>query len=375
MTLALGMLLVCAAWVAFAFVGYPLLMAALARVSPRSSERAVATFPSVSVIVAVHNGGRHLQKKLENLLEQRYPAELEIVVTSDGSDDDTEAIARSYAGRGVVLVANPDRKGKEAAQAAAIEVARGEILVFTDVTAALAEDGLEAITEPFGDPQVGAVSSEDRVDSAEGEGLYVRYEMALRRAESAASTLVGLSGSCFAVRANLARPWPSDLASDFRTGLEAARRGYRAISEPRARAHFSVIQGAGAEWTRKVRTIRRGIAVLAAYRDLLHPKFGRVAFTLWGHKVARFTAPFAMLGALAAHITWSLGVGGVATATLMVHASAYALGSAALFWEPVARIGVARLLGFFLLVNAATLVAWSYHATGRRAVVWQPTRR
>jgi cellulose synthase/poly-beta-1,6-N-acetylglucosamine synthase-like glycosyltransferase len=372
------MFLICAAWVVFAFVGYPLCMVLLARLNPRPTPSRVARdVPSLSVIVAVHNGEAHLAAKLENLLAQQTRSGFETIVTSDGSDDGTEAIARSFAGRGVRLVSHPERAGKEAAQARAVAVARGDLLVFSDVTAHLDPGALEAIVAPFADPEVGAVSSEDSVDSAEGEGLYVRYEMALRRAESVASTLVGLSGSFFAVRRELATPWPSDLASDFRMGLEAARRGFRAVSEPAATAHFAVIRDTGAEWRRKVRTIRRGIAVLLAYRELLSPRFGRVAFTLWGHKVARFTAPFAMIGALWAHLVWAgaAGFAGLPGGLLLLHLSAYLVGVVSLVWEPVARVGPARFLGFFLLVNAATLVAWFYHLSGRRAVVWQPTRR
>src|SRR5207245_2088561 len=81
--------------------------------------------------------------------------------------------------------------------------------------------------------------------------------------------------SFFAVRRELAAPWPSDLASDFRSALESARRGLRAVSEPRARASYRAPDDPRAEWQRKVRTVRRGIAVLAAYRDLLHPRHGR----------------------------------------------------------------------------------------------------
>ena len=146
----------------------------------------------------------------------------------------------------------------------------------------------------------------------QGEGAYVRYEMALRRLETRATSLIGLSGSCFAVRRELCDPWPTDLASDFRTALECARRGRRAISEPRSRARIAVVPDAAREWPRKVRTVRRGLAVLFAYPDLLSPAAGPVALSLWGHKVARFTSPFALavlaLGSLLALVSDLVGV-------------------------------------------------------------------
>ena len=171
------------AWVGFAYVGYPLLLALLARLSPRPLVRGDVS-PSATIVIAVHNGAHHLQRKLENTLALTYPRPFEILVASDGSTDATDEIARSLAHRGVRLVRNEVRQGKEAAQAAGIGKAGGEVLVFTDLTAELSPDALRAIVRPFADPSVGCVSSEDRVDHEGGEGTYVRMEMALRRWES-----------------------------------------------------------------------------------------------------------------------------------------------------------------------------------------------
>jgi len=253
-------------------------------------------------------------------------------------------------------------------------VASHEILVFTDVTAELTRSALMGIVRPFADPDVGAVSSEDEVDSKGGEGAYVRLEMALRRMETQAGSLVGLSGSFFAVRRTLAIPWPSHLASDFRLALEVAKRGYRAVCEPTATAKFRATEGFKSEWHRKVRTVRRGLAVLSTYRELLSPRHGRIAFSLWGHKVARFTSPFALLLLL-------IGNGVVAQSSMLGQAllasqfAVYALGCFALLFPSVSSWRPARLAGFFLLVNASMLVAWGHHLSGRRAVTWDPTRR
>ena len=371
--LAWILIVAAAAWVGFAYAGYPLLLALLARISPRPLKRGDST-PSLAVVIAVHNGEKLLARKLEATLAQSYPRPFEVIVASDGSTDGTDEVARAFAGRGVRLVRNEVRGGKEAAQAAGIATARAEVLVFTDLSAELSPGALQAIVRPFADPSVGSVSSEDRVDHAGGEGTYVRLEMALRRWESEATTLVGLSGSFFAVRRELCDPWPSDLASDFRSALESARRGLRAVSEPDATASFGVIENAAGEWRRKVRTVRRGIAVLSAYRELLNPRHGRVAFSLWGHKVARFTAPFALVVLLVASAI-AAPRSGLAALLFAAQLAGYALGILALRVPRVSRFGPARLISFFLLVNASMLAAWRHHWRGERAVVWEPTRR
>lgn len=362
----------CGAWVAFAYAGYPLALWWLARRSPRPV-RAADRFPPLSVVVAVRNGETLLRRKLEATLSLDYPGEVEILVASDGSTDGTDAISRSMADRGVVLVRSSERRGKEAAQAAAIQKARGEILVFTDLAAELEPEALRRIARPFADPTVGCVSSEDVVDSA-GEGTYVRLEMALRRLETRASTLVGVSGSCFAVRRELGSPWPADLASDFRSALEACRRGMRAVAEPGARARFGTAQENTAEWQRKVRTVLRGLAVLCAYRDLLHPRQGRVALSLWGHKVARYTSPFALVAILAASAL-AAPASELAALLLATQLAVCAAGAAGLWGGPAARWAPTRLGAFFLLVNASIVVAWIHHLSGRRVVTWEPTQR
>jgi cellulose synthase/poly-beta-1,6-N-acetylglucosamine synthase-like glycosyltransferase len=361
------------AWLGFAYVGYPALLWLLARVAARPVA-AAEIHPALSVIIAVHNGAAALAHKLEQTLALPYSGPIEVIVASDGSTDATDEIAASYAARGVRLVRNPQRGGKEAAQSCAIAEAKGDVLVFTDVTAEIEPDALRWIVRPFADATVGAVSSEDRVAVEGGEGAYVRFEMALRRLESEAATIVGCSGSFFAVRRELASPWPSDLASDFRSALESGRRGLRAVSEPRAQASFRAVDDPRAEWHRKVRTVRRGIAVLSAYRELLHPRYGRTALALWGHKVARFTSPFALLLVFTA--SWIAAHGSLLAGVLfMVQLLLYAFGGLALAYPSVRRNFIARLAGFFMLVNASMLVAWAYHLRGQRAVTWEPTRR
>jgi cellulose synthase/poly-beta-1,6-N-acetylglucosamine synthase-like glycosyltransferase len=372
-TVAWSSIVLSAAWLGFTYAGYPLIVWLLARLAPRSV-RSGDAFPPISVIIAVHNGERDLARKLDATLDLAYPGDVEVIVASDGSSDGTDAIAESKAERGVRLVRNEPRAGKEAAQAAAIAQAVGEILVFTDLAAELEPEALRNIVRPFADATVGAVSSNDVVDSEGGEGRYVRFEMALRELESRATSIVGLSGSFFAVRRALCTPWPADLASDFRIALEAASRGFRAVSEPTARAHFRAAEQPAAEWARKVRTVRRGIAVLSAYRSLLNPRYGRIALSLWGHKVARFTSPFALVLLLVASAI-AASETGLAAALLGGQIAFYGLGLAALLAPSVIRWGFARIAGYFLLVNASIAVGWVYHLTGRRAVLWKPTQR
>jgi hypothetical protein len=114
--------------------------------------------------------------------------------------------------------------------------------------------------------------------------------------------------------------------------------------------------------------------VLAAYRELLHPRHGRAALAVWGHKVARFTAPLALVLLFVASAAAALASGWAAL-FLAAQLLGYGVGAAALWRPSLQRALVPRLSAFFLLVNASILVAWRYHLSGERAVLWQPTRR
>src|SRR4030095_13336973 len=131
------------------------------------------------------------------------------------------------------------------------------------------------------------------------EGLYVKYEMWVRRLEGRFHSLVGLSGSCFAIRKELCSDWSPSLASDFMGALRAARRGYRAIPDLLALGRFRARAATQAERSRKIRTFLRGITVLMANLDLLNPlRYGLFAFQLASHKLLRFLAPFLLLASL-----------------------------------------------------------------------------
>src|SRR5262245_47385399 len=120
-------------FIAYTYVLYPVLLGILAAVRARTVDQADVT-PSASFIITAYNEEERMRGKIENTLRLDYPRDrLEIIVASDSSTDGTDAIAKTYEGQGVVLVRSPARRGKEHAQRCAVEIASGEILVFSDV--------------------------------------------------------------------------------------------------------------------------------------------------------------------------------------------------------------------------------------------------
>lgn len=368
------------AWVAYVYIGYPLILLALSRITSHPV-RGDGDDPFVTVIVTVHDGASGIRRKLDNLLEQDYPRDrIEIVVADDASGDGTDRIVEAeYASRGVRLSRLETRGGKESAQRKAVSTSRGAVLVFTDVGTRIDRGGVAAIVRPFADPTVGAASSVDRVVSQDGapvgEGLYVRYEMALRRLESQVGSLVGLSGSFFAARRSVCDDFSDRLASDFRTALVATRLGYRAIHDEAAVGYYADLARRGGEFDRKVRTVVRGLTVLFAERDLLNPlRHGVFAWQLFSHKVGRWTAPFAMLAALLGSAVAAPG-SALFTVLLGLQVAGYAGAAAATVVPWIGATAPGRLLRYFVEVNLSILAAWIRFARGERIVAWTPSRR
>jgi len=361
----------------YTYVGYPLVLWALVRRRARDVARKDIA-PRVSIIVAARNEADKIRQKIEHTLALAYPRDrLEVLVASDDSDDDTDRIVEQYAEQGVRLVRSPERRGKEYVQSLAIRVAKGEVLVFTDAATVLAPDTLEHLVRNFADPAIGAVSTEDMVVDASGqptaEGLYVQYEMWVRRLEGRFHSIVGLSGSCFAIRRELCSHWPSTLASDFLSALHAARAGYRAIADPSVRGRFVTVSSPRAEMRRKIRTFLRGITVLVANLDLLNPfRYGRFAFQLASHKLLRFVAPFLLLGALAASL---LSGDAVLRMLFWLQAGFYLVGCASGLVRPLQRSPVARVAHYFTMAQIAMLTAWIKYAMGQQQVIWEPSKR
>ena len=363
--------------VAYTYAGYPLVLWLLGR---RRSRDVAGTglAPAVSIVIAARNEADKIRRKIEHTLALDYPADrLEILVASDASDDGTDAIVEQYAERRVRLVRAPQRNGKEHAQSLAIAVASGDMIVFTDAATLLEPQALRSLVRSFDDRTVGAVSTEDcLVDAAgkpTGEGLYVRYEMWVRRLESRFHSLVGLSGSCFAIRRALCQPWPTHLASDFRAALQTARAGYRSITDIAARGRFVAVSSAQAEMRRKIRTFLRGITVLMANLDLLNPlRHGRFAFQLASHKLLRFLAPLLLLLALMAS---ALAGDPLLRLAFALQVAFYALGYVSGIVPRLQRLPFVRVMHFFTMVQCAMLVAWVKYAMGQQQVTWEPSRR
>jgi biofilm PGA synthesis N-glycosyltransferase PgaC len=295
--LAIGLLLL----IGYTYAGYPALVALLAHLLPRRIQPRLGFEPTVSVCLAVHNGAGYLQQKLESLKALDYPPErLEILIYSDGSTDDTEALARAWATRDprVRLLSSPHRLGKPSGLNRLYAEATGEVLLMTDVRQQLAKGALRALLEPLSDPEIGCVSGSLVLAGEAGSGAYWRYEKFIRTCEARLGSMVGVSGSLYAIRREHFGELPHDLLlDDMFVPLQAARHRKRIVLAEAAEAYDDVYADEQ-ELGRKVRTLAGNYQLLAKLPWLLSPQHNPVWFQLVSHKVSRLLCPFALVGLL-----------------------------------------------------------------------------
>lgn len=363
----------------YAYFGYPLSLFIISLLRNRKINKSLF-YPHLAMIITAYNEEKRIQQKLENTLLLSYPKDkLQVIVVSDGSTDRTNELVQRYCRDGIELLELPERNGKDNAQKVAVCHAKGEIVVFTDVATMLDPDGLQQIVSNFADPSVGCVSSEDRLirndGKPSGESLYVRYEMWLRRLESRVNSLVGLSGSFFAVRKELCKDFSGEMQSDFRMVLNSIKVGLRAVSDPKVIGYYQDVSEEKQEFDRKVRTVLRGLTVFFQHLHFLNIlNYGLFSYQYFCHKLLRWSVPafliivfisnlilaseshFFLMLFLGQLIFYSLGVGGYIKANSPS--------------KPFLKIPM-----YFLIVNFSILLAWIRYLKGHRVVMWEPTER
>jgi cellulose synthase/poly-beta-1,6-N-acetylglucosamine synthase-like glycosyltransferase len=277
----------------YAQVGYPALLAALARVRRAAPTPAAAEQPRVSLIVAAHREAEVIEAKVANALALDWPRErLEVIVACDGSPDDTAQRARD-AGADVVL--ELPWGGKVRAQDAAVERASGELLAFSDANALWEPEALRALTAPFADPEVGYACGQVRFvgdDGGNQEGLYWRYEMAIRERESQLASVTGGNGAIYAVRPEAYLNVDPVMGHDLSFPFNMVKRGWRAVYAPDAKATEKMVPTVEGEFARKRRMMSHAWPIVLR-GGLLSPKGYSPGYALMilSHRALRYAAP------------------------------------------------------------------------------------
>jgi cellulose synthase/poly-beta-1,6-N-acetylglucosamine synthase-like glycosyltransferase len=365
----------------YVYASYPLLVYAVSRLFPKRINKSFFEAP-VSIVITAYNEERDIRAKIENTLSLDYPPEkLEIIVASDCSTDRTDEIVGEFAGRGVKLYRQAERKGKTSAQNMAVEKAMGEIILFSDATTLYDTKVLRAMLPNFADETVGCVAGKliyiDDSSSSVGKGAssYWNYETFLKKSESRACSLIGTSGCLYAVRKSAYQPMYPEACSDFLIATLVYKQGLRTIYEPQAVCTEETNQKSQKEMQMRVRVISQTFTDLWRNREMLNPlKNGFFAVELVSHKLLRYSVPiFLILVLLAAGIGTFYSTFFLAVFVLQL--VFYATALTAWFLEKMEiKIGVLAIPLYFVLTNLAALIGFYKFLRGERYARWEPIR-
>jgi cellulose synthase/poly-beta-1,6-N-acetylglucosamine synthase-like glycosyltransferase len=358
--------------VLYAHAGYFLLLWALDRLRrarPGPAAAAGGELPPVSVIVAAYAEAAVIAGRLANLRALDYPPELvEVIVACDGSPDDTAQRARD-AGADIVL--ELPRGGKIRAQDAAVKRSQREIVAFSDANVQWEPAALQRLVAPFADPRVGYVCGDVSFVNERGtnqEGVYWRYEMALRSLESRVRSVTGGNGAIYATRREAYLFVDPIMGHDLSFPFNMVKHGWRAVYASDAHASEKMVPTIEGEFARKRRmsshmwpiVLRGGMLSPRGY-DLLY------ALMIFSHRIVRYLTPFLHVIAFVANILL-LGQG-------WVYAVALALQVAVLLAAVAAPFVRARpfLIARYYVLTTASLAAglWDWLRRGT-AAGWEP---
>ena len=364
----------------YVWIGYPILLKLASSVfgKPYSLQRVPDDrLPTISVLIAVHNGERRMRQKLDSAIALDYPkGVMDILVVSDRSTDSTEEIVREYEDRGVRLIVSTTGGGKSAAQNFAMETITSEIVVLTDLEADLAPDFLRVVASAFADEKVGCISSEvmwrntDEGENPRAGGVYWRFEIALRRWESRLNAMAYASGQAMAFRRCYFKPLREYAGDDCLIPLDVTEQGGVCLSVAEAQSTDLWAAEAGSEFSARVRMTQRNMTGTLMYPALLNPvKRPLIAWSLMSHKILRWLTPYFVIGGLVANAflleqsfyvaTFILALAGLGISTLGLTGQILGI-----------RIPVAGALGSLLVVNAGFFIGVLKSMSGRKVYVY-----
>lgn len=307
---------------------------------------------------------------------------------TDGSDDGTPEELKKH--DGVMVHHLPERKGKIGAMNRGMNFVTTPVVVFSDANTLLGKESVRRIVKLFSDPKVGCVSGEKRILSKEkdsaagsGEGLYWKYESALKKWDAELYSVVGAAGELFAIRTELYREVERDtLLDDFIISLRVAQDGYTIQYDPEAYAMETASANVKEELKRKIRISAGGIQSVVRLRSLLNIfKYGTLSFQYISHRVLRWTlTPLCLLLLIPLLLVIAIneGITGFGLYSTLFWLQILFYLSALAGWYLENRLIRVKLLFvpyYFFIMNLSAILGFKRYIKGSQSVNWERAKR
>ena len=373
----------------YTYVGYPSLLFIWSKIALKKvNKKNPVLTPLVSVVIAVRNEEKYIEKRILNLLNQDYPIDkMEIIIVSDGSLDASSKIVKNYLYKNakiklfdgrtapkIRLIELKESKGKPNALNIAIQEAVGDFIILTDARQQFCQNVIMELISNFNDESVGCVSGE--LKFYEGKdfsnvslGMYWEYEKWIRKMEGEIHSVVGATGAIYAIRKKLFYPIPQEtLIDDVLIPMNIVLQGYRTVFDKNAVAYDIKSKNHNKEKRRKIRTLVGNYQILKLKPDLLKYNKNPIFFRFISHKLIRLFVPHLFLMTIAA----SFMLNGALYKLYFVIAIFIIISP--VLSEKASRIphigNVVKLCSTFVNLNYFALLASIYAIWHKRKVIW-----
>ncbi len=235
------------AFLLYAYIGYGIIATTIAFVYSITKKQDTVvlemSLPKVTLIVPAYNELDILPQKIHNTLALDYPTDLlDIIFITDGSTDDCYTLLKSFSN--MLHLHQPERKGKMAAMNRAMQFVKTPIVIFSDANTLLNSIAIREMVRHYANETIGGVAGEKKVIATQqdnlvgqGEGLYWKYESAMKQLDSNLYTVVAAAGELFSIRTSLYIPLPEDtVLDDLVLAISTCKQGYTIAYEKNAYA-------------------------------------------------------------------------------------------------------------------------------------------
>jgi biofilm PGA synthesis N-glycosyltransferase PgaC len=378
--------------VIYSYFGYALLLFIYLKIIKRyhdgGPEKPVLSFfePFVTLIVAAFNEEELIEKKIQNTLEIDYPQEkLAIIFITDGSSDNTASVVSRYSS--IVLLHNPERKGKVAAMNRAMKFVKSPVVVFSDANTLLNKESVKNIVRHYENPEVGGVAGEKKIvdfshnsAASVGEGAYWKYESFIKKLDSSYYSVVGAAGELFSIRTELFEEINENvLLDDFVISLRICQKGYRIIYEPESFAMETPSFSIQDEQKRKIRISAGGFQAMYILKDLLNPfKNPRLSFQYISHRVLRWTVCPLFLPLIFMSNLYLVLAGGGMIFIIMLFSQLLFYALAFIGWvfaNKNIKAKIFYLPYYFLFMNISLYLGFIRYLRNKQSVLWEKAAR
>lgn len=378
----------------YTYVGYGILLYLIIKIRRifkigKKEDIDLSYEPEVTLFIAAYNEKDYVEAKMKNSLELKYPKEkMKIVWVTDGSDDGTPEILKRYPN--VVVHHLNARNGKIGAMNRGMAFVRTPIVIFSDANTMLGKESVRRIVNLFKNKTVGCVSGEKRIINKEsdvasgaGEGLYWKYESALKKWDAELNSVVGAAGELFAIRTKLYRHVEKDtLLDDFIISLRVAKDGYKIQYDPEAYAIESASENVREELKRKIRISAGGIQSVVRLRSLLNIfKYGTLSFQYISHRVLRWTLTplcLILLIPILTILAYNEGVFSLKLYSVLFCLQLLFYGFALLGWfleNKSTSIKILFVPYYFFIMNLSVVLGFFRYMANNQSVNWERAKR